>query len=113
MTTTQPKDHLDNDKDLNNILANLAWSGKYFDSGQEVLNAFAVKEAKDLIDQYTQSKLEAFAGEVLETIESEYQKCSTVGRVNDEGYTKLYVQSEYRSNLREALKAIKGKAGIE
>jgi hypothetical protein len=63
-----------------------------------------------LVEDHAQSKLKAFAGEVLDIVEAEYQKCSTVGRINEDGYRKLYVQSEYRHNV---VKAIKKKAGIE
>ncbi len=111
--SSQPENQLDNDKDLNNILANLAWSGKYFDSGQEVLNAFAVKEAKDLIDQYTQSKLKAFAGDMEEAIgEDEYpdQHFPTVLQgENIEKYDKVTARDRLRAELRQALKAIKEK----
>lgn len=44
MPSSQPENQLDND--LDNILANLAWNGKYFDSGQEVVNAGEVIKAK-------------------------------------------------------------------
>lgn len=51
------------------------------------------------IDQYTQSKLKAFAGEVEEAI----------GEDNGCGFCGDQVQTE----LRKSLKAIKEKAGIE
>jgi len=66
-----------------------------------------------LIDQYTQSKLKAFAGEVEKAIgEDEYpeQHFPTVLQgENIEKYDKVTARDRLRAELRQALKAIKGK----
>lgn len=111
--TNLNKDHLDNDKELDNILANLAWNGKYTDSGQEIVDKGAVEKAKDLIDQYTQSKLKAFAGEFEKAIGED--EADILVKDNGDGSRIVQVSptNEYRAELRESLKAIKEKAGIE
>jgi hypothetical protein len=127
-------DHLDND--LDNILAKLAWNGKYTDSGQEVVNAGEVIKAKEAIDQYTQSKLKAFAGEYEQALPSkkkghaectnpEHGKVMSVAEVEDRNFNTGHCTCGWEVNfvmplvdegynraiteLEEAIKAIKEK----
>ena len=102
-------DHLDNDKEELRVQL---WSALRTDKRADtyVIPTRVMELISEVAEAHTQSKLKAFAGEVLDIVEAEYQKCSTLGRINEDGIRKLYVQSEYRHKV---VKAIKGKAGIE
>ena len=64
MPSSQPENQLDSD--LDNILANLAWNGKYFDSGQEVVNAGEVIKAKEAIDRLvTEARIDELQGSLV------------------------------------------------
>ena len=64
------------DKTIENVLARLAWTGKYTDSGQEVVNAGAVAEATQAI---TQAMLDVLpekitAGDIENAIPANYRR---------------------------------------
>jgi hypothetical protein len=44
----------------------------------------------------------------LEIVEAEYQKLRTIGRVMDDGYTHLFIDCDYRPNIKKALTAALG-----
>ena len=106
----EPHSHLDNDKDLRQEILyeflNQFKEDKY-------LSQSNTDKAVEAIDQYTQSKLKAFAGEIEEAIgEYEYpeQHFPTVLQgENIEKYDKVTARDRLRAELRQALKAIKEK----
>jgi len=110
MPSSQAENQLDNDKDLRQEILyeflNQFKEDKYLSQGN-------TDKAVGAIDQYTQSKLKAFAGEVEKAIgEDEYpeQHFPTVLQgENIEKYDKVTARDRLRAELRQALKAIKGK----
>ena len=110
MPSSQPENQLDNDKDLRQEILyeflNQFKEDKYLSQGN-------TDKAVGAIDQYTQSKLKAFAGEVEKAIgEDEYpeQHFPTVLQgENIEKYDKVTARDRLRAELRQALKAIKEK----
>jgi hypothetical protein len=112
--------HLDNDKDLRQEILyeflNQFKEDKY-------LSQSNTDKAVEAIDQYTQSKLKAFAGEVEEAIgEDEHttlvSKADLMAQEDGSNVVQLKqkattARNRYRAELKQALKAIKGKAGIE
>lgn len=103
MPSSQPENQLDNDKDLRQEILyeflNQFKEDKYLSQGN-------TDKAVGAIDQYTQSKLKAFAGEIEEAI----GKNKLVDSFTVEG---KYIQTtgtpenNLRNELRETLKAIK------
>ena len=119
---TKPQSHLDNDKeeyrkDLEKFIE--SWIPIDKKDPHYVMEAKvgARIEFMELVEAHTQSKLKAFAGEVDKAIgEDEYpdQHFPTVLRgENIEKYDKVTARDGLRAKLRESLKAIKEKAGIE
>lgn len=73
-------------------------------------HAMSREELEKYIDQYTQSKLKAFAGEFEKAIGEDE---TTHGRHGSSPSLEQDNRNKIRAGLRKALKAIKGKAGIE
>lgn len=44
-------------------------------------------------------------------VESEYQKLRTIGRVGDDGYTKIYIPAEYRQTVFGLIDSLLNKVG--
>ncbi len=104
------RDHLDNDKDLRQEILyeflNQFKEDKYLSQGN-------TDKAVGAIDQYTQSKLKAFAGEFEKAIGEEIM-CYDSTDISHKFMSCDTCQSNMKNyELRQALKAIKEKAGIE
>lgn len=99
MPSSQPENQLDNDKDLRQEILyeflNQFKEDKYLSQGN-------TDKAVGAIDQYTQSKLKAFAGEV------ERQSITVLPETYPTGS-----RTSIDAVPVESLKAIKEKAGIE
>ena len=97
--SSQPENQLDNDKDLRQEILyeflNQFKEDKYLSQGN-------TDKAVGAIDQYTQSKLKAFAGEVEALLETE-----TAWK-----RPKAITRNELKRDLLEALKAIKEKYNV-
>lgn len=121
------KDHLDNDKAELQLKSQLINALQVFDilpyeQDSKYGSGKANKEdywriCNKAIDQYTQSKLKAFAGEVEASIGIHLSiDKSHACRFNDgEQNCDCFIngRNDLRDDFREALKAIKEKAGIE
>lgn len=46
--------------------------------------------------------------QAIEIVEAEYQKLRTIGRVMDDGFTHLFIDCDYRPNIKQALTAALG-----
>lgn len=115
-TTQDPSDHLDNDKEELRLKL-LAEISDYSDSNNNEAGhhnaVYASKELLKIVDQYTQSKLKAFAGEFEKAIGEEIM-CYDSTDISHKFMSCDTCQSNMKNyELRQALKAIKGKAGIE
>ena len=118
MTNKPLKDHLDNDKDINSIderiktQFGLALASEPTEDGKRAIERFYYGFLNNypgydyLADQYTQSKLKAFAGDVEELLAEDTECDGTC----DDGIHDA--ENRMITRLRVALKAIKGKAGI-
>ena len=107
-------DHLDNDKEelRQSILVEFRQVHKLApaDYTRNCTNV-----VMSLIDQYTQSKLKAFAEEVEEAVgerkKFNFWNKTSIGMMCEEAY--VNGQNNIIDSVSKALKAIKGKAGIE
>jgi len=112
MPSSQAENQLDNDKEelRQSILVEFRQVHKLAPSDY---TRNCTNVVMSLIDQYTQSKLKAFAGDMEEAIgEDEYpdQHFPTVLQgENIEKYDKVTARDRLRAELRQALKAIKEK----
>lgn len=84
------------------------------DAHTELVEHLAFETAK-FVTEYTQSKLKAFAGEVEALLaNSEYIPGNPLlGKLAPRPKRSIDSENELKSDLRESLKAIKEKAGIE
>ena len=107
MPSSQPENQLDNDKDLRQEILyeflNQFKEDKYLSQGN-------TDKAVGAIDQYTQSKLKAFAGEIEEAIgkdDRDYSQDNTDLASKIALVASSAACNELRVELRQALKAIK------
>lgn len=103
------KDHLDNDKDLREIIADIIES-----TGVEHGNEFWHRDSSlsyadriiEATEAYTQSKLKAFAGDIEKAIGEDVPLNGLRHPEEDEWHN---TRNKLKSELRKALKAIKEK----
>lgn len=69
---------------------------------RQATNDKAIDFVKTLIQKRDQQRLAA----VLDIVEAEYQKLNTIGRVMDDGHTHLFIDCDYRPNLKKAITAV-------
>ena len=105
MPSSQPENQLDNDKDLRQEILyaflNQFKEDKYLSQGN-------TDKAVGAIDQYTQSKLKAFAGEIEKAIGEDLPlDDKSKATDNTGGRTGRRARNQLRKQLRETLKAIK------
>lgn len=106
------KDHLDNGMNLKEKLTSLKTSDKALELGK-LLSYKEIEAVMKVVSAHTQSKLEAFAEEVEEAIGEEIM-CYDSTDISHKFMGCDTCQSNMKNHeLRQALKAIKGKAGIE
>lgn len=67
-------------------------------------NDDAIDFVKQLIRERDQQRLT----QAIEIVETEYQKLRTIGRVMDDGFTHLFIDCDYRPNIKQALTAALG-----
>lgn len=67
---------------------------------------------KEAIKLFT-TELAAVRDELLNLTESEYQKLSTIGRVGDDGYTKIYIPASYRQTIRASINQVFERHGVK
>lgn len=106
------KDHLDNGMNLKEKLTSLKTSDKALELGK-LLSYKEIEAVMKVVSAHTQSKLKAFAGEVEKAIGEEIM-CYDSTDISHKFMGCDTCQSNMKNHeLRQALKAIKGKAGIE
>ena len=127
MPTNKPLSHLDNDKDLEAVLPrthcppSCDGNGTYAEGDENGEPTPAqcqwcyevVMPLREAIDQYTQSKLKAFAGEVEKSIGKDKGYQLKHHPSKDVINIQVSAENKLKAELRESLKAIKEKAGIE
>ena len=113
MPSSQPENHLDNDKEELRLKL-LAEISDYSDSNNNEAGhhnaVYASKELLKIVDQYTQSKLKAFAGEFEKAIgkdDRDYSQDNTDLASKIALVASSAACNELRVELRQALKAIK------
>ena len=111
MPSSQPENQLDNDKEELRLKL-LAEINDYSDPSNNEAGhhnpVYSSKELLKIVDQYTQSKLKAFAGEFEKAIGEDLPlDDKSKATDNTGGRTGRRARNQLRKQLREALKAIK------